>query len=365
MAIKSLELTPLSTEQLQANNLLCGRIAQLTSQIHDQSVTLSLVPLRESKQLDFTLSLRIEGVDTTLQLSRSIFNDIILGNTSIADVIDQLPEPLLMGSLHLIFERLINDLRAVLQKDIQLLNASFQVAPITPALNITLDIKGQKHPGLLGINAQNKSWLESLPAASPNASLSRLPVPITLEAGRTTLTSHQIHHLRTQDIIFFDHNWYEDHSTVFVKISADQGFMAQINDQIITLTNTMEAPVSDDFDELDDFDDIDDDLDDLDDLDDILDGDTENTSAPETVPQLQPSEGSTPDVKNIPVQLTFDIGQQDIPLGNMAQLTPGFTFQLNRPIASPVIIHANGKPLAEGELVDVNGQLGTRITRML
>ena len=183
------------------------------------------------------------------------------------------------------------------------------------------------------------------------------------------LGANQMNRLRINDIIFFDRSWHDDRKQILVKIAGNTGFLAIINDQTVTLKNTMEAPMSDDLDDLDDFDDDLDLDDDLDDLDDELDDDADEKATPpqEKTPEAAPTAAASapPDMNNIPVQLTFDVGKQEIPLGNISQLAPGFTFQLNRDLASPVTVHANGKPMAEGELVDVNGQLGTRITRML
>jgi len=357
-------------EQLQANNLLCSRNATMTTQINGQPCTLTLAPFQSSLQPELTLTLRVEGVDTYLQLNKSFFSKITLVNTPIADTLDQLPEPLLMGSLHLIFERLLNDLRALLQKDIQLTNIKFTADPLPASLTINVTINEISYAGLISINTQNSAWIQSLPLSQTNNTLATLPVQVILEAGRTTVSSHHVSQLRSQDIIFFDQSWHKDNNHVFVKLCNNTGFLAQVDNQTVTLKNIMEASVSDDLDDLDDFDDIDDLDDDLDDLEDLIEESekaVEETKSPTPAAKedTPPAPTSAPDIDAIPIQLTFDLGQQDIPLGHMSQLAPGFTFQLNRPLASPVVINANGKPMAEGELVDVNGQLGARITKMI
>ena len=187
-----------------------------------------------------------------------------------------------------------------------------------------------------------------------------------MEIGRTTLTTNEIQKLHRQDILFFDHNWYKDRKHVFVKITENNGFLARLDKQQITLENKMEAPPMND--DPDDFADMDDLTDDFEGMDEASGGvneaveDTQSQPAASTAEQQAPAQT---DINAIAVQLTFDIGQQDIPMGDVAKLVSGYTFQLNRPISSPVIIKVNNKPFAEGELVDVNGQLGTRITRVL
>ena len=172
MAIEPLALKAVSMEQLLANNLLCNRHTQFASQLHGQPLTLSLSPLVEEKQLEITLTLRIDGIDTQVQLSRSVFAGIKLGDTLMSDVLDQLPDDLMMGSMHLVFERLLNDLRSLLQKDIQLIKVNFQSEPVLPAICVNFNINEQNCTGLIGINQQNKKLLESLPQREPPDSVS-------------------------------------------------------------------------------------------------------------------------------------------------------------------------------------------------
>ncbi|MCY4177899.1 MAG: type III secretion system cytoplasmic ring protein SctQ [Endozoicomonadaceae bacterium] len=354
MAIKPLTLVSLSADQLHANNLLCGRYAQFSSQLHGQPVTITLAPIAtDMPPVDFTLTVRIEGVDTPIQLSRSLFSAITLGKTPVAGVIDQLPEPLLMGSMQVIFERLLKDLKALLQKDVQLIKVNFSAQPVTPAWSVIFELNGNQYPGILGMNSQNKSWIESLPGSDLSA-FAQLPLLLTIEAGRTFLSSVQVHRLQKQDVILFDHAWHQDRQHLFIKTASEHGFLGKLHNGEITLIKPMEAPMSDDLDDFDDDDEFDDDLNEP----------AQDVAAAGAQQASQPV-ADQPDLKSVPVQLTFDLGKQEIPLGHMSQLVPGFTFQLNRAIANPVVINANGKPLAEGELVDVNGQLGTRITKIL
>ena len=113
-----------------------------------------------------TLTFAIEGNDTEIQLGKSLFSGISVGNTPLADVMDKLPEPLLMGSLNMVFERTFGDLRALLQKDIQLKGVKFNTEPFAAAWAVSIAMSGEAHSGLVGVNAQNKTWLEALPRQS-------------------------------------------------------------------------------------------------------------------------------------------------------------------------------------------------------
>jgi type III secretion protein Q len=67
---------------------------------------------------------------------------------------------------------------------------------------------------------------------------------------------------------------------------------------------------------------------------------------------------------DVPVRLTFDLGDRDIPLGELRSLQPGYVFNLGRDPRSTVTIRANGRPIGEGELVDIEGRVGVSVLRL-
>jgi type III secretion protein Q len=69
-------------------------------------------------------------------------------------------------------------------------------------------------------------------------------------------------------------------------------------------------------------------------------------------------------IQDIPVRLVFEVGQLEIPFGELQQLRPGYTFTLGSPVEAPVTILANGKAIGSGELLDINGRLGVRVTEL-
>ena len=65
-------------------------------------------------------------------------------------------------------------------------------------------------------------------------------------------------------------------------------------------------------------------------------------------------------------QLRFIAGRTTVPFGALADVAPGFVFELDRPLDDQVItILANEVPIAHGELVTLGDLLGVRISRML
>lgn len=66
----------------------------------------------------------------------------------------------------------------------------------------------------------------------------------------------------------------------------------------------------------------------------------------------------------IPVRLTFDVGEREITLGDLRSIQPGYVFNLGRDPRSMVSIRANGRLVGEGELVDIEGRIGVSVLRL-
>jgi len=64
-----------------------------------------------------------------------------------------------------------------------------------------------------------------------------------------------------------------------------------------------------------------------------------------------------------PVTLAVELARITLPLGEIASLAPGEVLQTGAPIGAHVALRAGDRVIAEGELVDVEGELGVRITR--
>lgn len=61
------------------------------------------------------------------------------------------------------------------------------------------------------------------------------------------------------------------------------------------------------------------------------------------------------------VTLTFEIERQAVKLGDLKRMKAGYVMRLAADPASPVTVLANGRPVARGRLVDVNGVLGVEL----
>jgi|AmaraimetFIIA100_FD_contig_41_24247690_length_586_multi_5_in_0_out_0_1 type III secretion system YscQ/HrcQ family protein len=69
-----------------------------------------------------------------------------------------------------------------------------------------------------------------------------------------------------------------------------------------------------------------------------------------------------PDLTTLPVRLHVVLGQLEMSLAELNTIVPGSIVELNREKSEPVQIAINGKIAGRGDLIEVEGKLGVRIT---
>ncbi len=75
-----------------------------------------------------------------------------------------------------------------------------------------------------------------------------------------------------------------------------------------------------------------------------------------------PADGVGP--ADIPVTLTVELGRVSLPLRRLAELRPGDVLELGRHAREPVELTSGGRLIARGELVQVDTELGVRVTHV-
>jgi flagellar motor switch protein FliN/FliY len=70
-------------------------------------------------------------------------------------------------------------------------------------------------------------------------------------------------------------------------------------------------------------------------------------------------------ILDIPVTLSMEVGQTDIPISNLLQLNQGSVIELDRVAGEPLDVLVNGTLIAHGEVVVVNDRYGIRLTDVI
>ena len=74
------------------------------------------------------------------------------------------------------------------------------------------------------------------------------------------------------------------------------------------------------------------------------------------------SDTEKPDLTTLPVRVQIVLGQLDMTLAELNKLTPGTIVELDRDKSERVQLAVNGKIAGTGELVEIEGRLGVRIS---
>lgn len=81
-----------------------------------------------------------------------------------------------------------------------------------------------------------------------------------------------------------------------------------------------------------------------------------------------PGDGSSPDldvILDIPVSISMEVGNTQIPIRNLLQLNQGSVIELDRLAGEPLDVLVNGTLIAHGEVVMVNEKFGIRLTDVI
>ena len=70
-------------------------------------------------------------------------------------------------------------------------------------------------------------------------------------------------------------------------------------------------------------------------------------------------------VGDVPVVVRVEVGAARMTAREWAAVREGDSLTLGRPAAAPVTLRVGGLAVAEGELVEIDGELGVRIVRRL
>lgn len=95
------------------------------------------------------------------------------------------------------------------------------------------------------------------------------------------------------------------------------------------------------------------------DLEDILTGD--DATPVEQVAQMDEMEA----VLDVPVKVKAVLGGAQVPVGELIRMRSGSVLELDRRVGEPVDVHVNGRMIARGELVLIDGLLGVTLTEIV
>ncbi|WP_051542862.1 type III secretion system cytoplasmic ring protein SctQ [Thiothrix lacustris] len=158
-----------------------------------------------------------------------------------------------------------------------------------------------------------------------NADWEEHVTPAWLEISRTVFTMAEINQLQAADLILLEDTRFENESLLRLRLNSGYYCEATLNRTTpSTLTiNTEWMPMSDN-------------------------------------EQKQNIEH----ISQIPVQLSFDVGDKTLSFNEVRQLRPGYILELGKSLPEIIQIRSQQRLIGTGELVEINGRVGVRILNL-
>ena len=90
----------------------------------------------------------------------------------------------------------------------------------------------------------------------------------------------------------------------------------------------------------------------------------------QSLPELKPAAPSgelvgLANLMNVPVRVTVEVGRARVALAELVALGPGSLVALDREAHEPADVLVNGKLVARGEVVTIDGHYGVRVTSVI
>src|SRR4051794_22074926 len=80
---------------------------------------------------------------------------------------------------------------------------------------------------------------------------------------------------------------------------------------------------------------------------------------------VEPAGAQLERLHDVPVELVVEIGRTKMTIRETLALGPGSIVTLDRTAGEPVDLLVNGKPVARGEVVVIDGEFGLRVTEVI
>lgn len=324
---------------VRLNNLLLNKTADVEFPLEDGAICrFHLQPGEISTQSACPISLTLELGSTTAGLWLSGWPMAEHINHFVPDgLLRELPENLTIGILENALAPLLAQAENGfgLKLNLQSTSAEADDALYTMPLGFTLSIQEREAPqpryqgfGLLMLNPHLYPHLQERlrhwPSAA-NPDWEEHYTPLRLEISRIVFSMQEINNLQPSDLILLDDARFEEEGLLRLRLDSGYYCEAMLNpNQRSTLTITSEwIPMT-------------------------------NNEQKQNIEHIS----------QIPVQLSFDLGEKTLSFNEVRQLHPGYVLELGKSLPEIVQIRSQHRLIGTGELVEINGRVGVRIINL-
>lgn len=347
-----------SAEDVFRENKLFGHNRPLSVAIGSQRYTFNFVGESFQQPASHSIEFKVGDEESTerfwMQLHPSPVMDMF--SKGLEDIrFNELPNDIALIAASVLLDDPMKFLAAKLGFEIQLASVNLGNSKNIPSegmgwqkVSFTLTVTGSKELFLSGSWSAPKASmerfiriLEGIPL-TPFASYDYLNLDVSVEVGKTRLSSNEYKQIASNDIILLDDPSTFLSKSVYCRLEGiGLQFIANFQENHLTVKSPMNPE--------------------------------ETPPKPRAVPATPTSTAdahptattTAPSLENFDLDLVFQVGQARISIKELKSLKPGYTFDLAQPVSEAVSIVANGQVIGRGELLQIENHLGVRVIEFI
>lgn len=194
----------------------------------------------------------------------------------------------------------------------------------------TTPLHGHLHTDSLGLMSLTGVLAQQpIPLSQPDP---HLPLRLYATLGCTHLGSHEVADLAVGDVLLLTHNYLHGQRQLWLSAGQHAGLHVQLSSDTDFSQLTVLQAWSD--------------------------------TMPSHIHDVDANTQAAVSLDNIPVKISFDLGEMELSLAQVSALRPGQALTLRHAPTGSVAIRANGALIGHGDLVEIDGQMGVCISAL-
>ena len=161
----------------------------------------------------------------------------------------------------------------------------------------------------------------------PNTAWLTHQTRVHFEIASIFLSIEEIKQLTLSDVLFIEKSSYFQNHMLFIRIASGERYEAQQ-----TSSNTLEFQSGDK----------------------VMSESSNN----------QMKEKPIININDMPIRLSFDLGEESLTFKEITNLQPGYILNLKKPFSNIVKIRSQNQLIGQGEIIDIDSRVGIRITQL-
>lgn len=265
----------------------------------------------------------------------------------------ELPESLVAASLEVTAAAWIERLETAAGVEMSVRRVAVAKPEVSGQAPFAFALPGIGENGVIGVRPSSQLQLPKLPDVTwTNGDSVTLRLPMV--AGEVGVSVAELEELQVGDVVVLQGAAKQDATQVAIAILPGKTIIATVDGQKLAIARVGNSMSTSD----------------------AAGGDAKSAQAPKAAAPAgaapaaaAPAKASEPlmpaaSIEELPIRIVFDLGEVELTLAELKALVPGQVINLARDPGNAVRVSVNGRRIGAGEIVEIEGRLGVRITEL-